>query len=63
MKKRLKNSTEPELISKPRSSASEQYRSVRANLGFLIKDKNYKSILITSAEASAGKTTTGMLRD
>lgn len=60
MKKRLKNSTEPELISKPRSSASEQYRSVRANLGFLIKDKNYKSILITSAEAGAGKTTTGV---
>lgn len=58
MKKHKKITTVPELISNPRSSASEQYRTLRANLAFLVRDKKIKTLMVTSAEAGAGKTTT-----
>lgn len=58
MKKHKLATTTPEIIAHPRSAVSEQYRTLRANLQFLMNDKKLKTLMITSAEASAGKTTT-----
>jgi len=43
----------------PKSPISEAYRDIRTEILFLtLKDKNSKTILVTSAEPQAGKTTT-----
>ncbi|WP_028828656.1 CpsD/CapB family tyrosine-protein kinase [Proteocatella sphenisci] len=49
-----------ELILKklPKSPISEAYRGIRTNLEFANIDKNFKTILCTSATAGEGKTTT-----
>lgn len=59
MSKKEKNkiTTIPEVVSHPTSTASEQYRTIATNLDFLMKDKRLKTIIITSPEAGAGKTT------
>lgn len=58
--RKLKNklTTIPEVVAHPTSSTSEQYRTIATNLEFMIKDKNLKTLIITSPEAGAGKTTT-----
>lgn len=49
-----------ELIVKnsPKSPISEAYRGIRTNLQFANVDKNFKTIMVTSATAGEGKTTT-----
>lgn len=49
-----------ELIVKnePKSPVSEAYRSIRTNLQYANVDKNFKTVLMTSATAGEGKTTT-----
>ncbi len=42
----------------PRSPAAEAYRQVRTNLQYMAVDRDLKSILITSAGAGEGKSTT-----
>lgn len=42
----------------PKSPISEAYRGIRTNLQFSNVDRNYKSIIVTSATAGEGKTTT-----
>lgn len=46
------------LKSLPKSPISEAYRGIRTNLEFANIDKNFKTILVTSATAGEGKTTT-----
>ena len=58
MKKRKAITTVPEIIAHPRSSVSEQYRTLRANIQFMMRDRKMKTLMVTSAEAGAGKTTT-----
>lgn len=58
IKSKNKITTIPEVIAHPTSTASEQYRTIATNLDFIIKDKKLKSIILTSPEAGAGKTTT-----
>ena len=58
MKKHKQITTTPEILAHPRSAVSEQYRTLRANLQFMMRDKNMKTLMVTSAEAGAGKTTT-----
>lgn len=58
MKKHKLITTIPEILAHPRSVVSEQYRTLRANLQFLMRDKGMKTLMVTSAEAGAGKTTT-----
>ncbi len=50
-----KSDTEVMLISMPKASASESIRNLRANLSFSSVDKGLKSLLITSTNASEGK--------
>lgn len=45
-------------ISQPRSSSSEAYRSLRTNLQFLSVQQELRSVLVTSASAGEGKTST-----
>ncbi len=47
-----------ETINAPRSQISESYRGIRTNILFSLADKEPQSILITSALAQEGKTTT-----
>jgi polysaccharide biosynthesis transport protein len=47
-----------ETINAPRSQISECYRGIRTNILFSLADKEPQSILITSALAQEGKTTT-----
>ncbi|MDN4861142.1 CpsD/CapB family tyrosine-protein kinase [Priestia aryabhattai] len=42
----------------PRSHMAEQYRLIRTNIEFSSIDKQVKTIMVTSAEPSEGKTTT-----
>lgn len=49
--------TIPEVVSHPTSTPSEQYRTIATNLDFLMKDQQLKTVIITSPEAGAGKTT------
>lgn len=42
----------------PKSPISEAYRSIRTNLQYANIDKKFKTILVTSATAGEGKTTT-----
>lgn len=42
----------------PKSSVSEQYRNVRTNIEFASVDKKIRSLIVTSANSSEGKTTT-----
>lgn len=58
-RKRPKPDTSP-LIAEidPKSAAAEAYRSLRTNLQFAELDRPCKSIVITSASAGEGKTTT-----
>lgn len=41
----------------PKSPIAEQYRTIRTNLEFKMIDSEFKTILVTSAEAGAGKST------
>lgn len=41
----------------PKSPISEQYRTIRTNIEFMMVDRSYKTLLVTSAEAAAGKST------
>lgn len=41
----------------PKSPISEQYRTIRTNIEFMMGDRGLKSILVTSPEAAAGKST------
>lgn len=56
-KNKNKTTTIPEVVSHPTSTPSEQYRTIATNLDFMMKDKNLKTVIITSPEAGAGKTT------
>lgn len=58
MRKTKQKQLLPEVIIRPTSSVSEQYRTISANISFSMKDKKFKTILVTSPEASAGKSTT-----
>lgn len=42
----------------PKSPISEQYRTIRTTIEFKMIDQGIKSFLVTSSEASAGKSTT-----
>lgn len=42
----------------PAAKASEQYRSIRANIRLLFESQQMKSLLVTSPEGGEGKTTT-----
>lgn len=42
----------------PKSSISEQYRTVRTNIQFSAVDQELKSIMVTSADPAEGKSTT-----
>ena len=50
-----KSSNEVMLVSMPKASVSESIRNLRANLSFSSVDKGLKSLLITSTNASEGK--------
>ena len=54
-KKNNKSSNEVMLVSMPKASVSESIRNLRANLSFSSVDKGLKSLLITSTNASEGK--------
>jgi capsular exopolysaccharide synthesis family protein len=47
-----------ETINAPRSQSSESYRGIRTSILFSLADKEPQSILVTSAVAEEGKTTT-----
>ena len=47
----------PYVLENPRSTAAETFRALRANLEFAMADSPLKTILITSPEPGAGKTT------
>lgn len=49
------NTNEVLLVSMPKASASESIRNLRANLSFSSVDKGLKSLLISSTNASEGK--------
>lgn len=51
--------TSPGLVTlnKPMSHISEQFRTIRTNIQFSMIDDNLKSIVVTSANAGAGKST------
>ena len=42
----------------PKARASEAYRSLRTNIGFLGVDNHIKTIVVTSPDQAEGKTTT-----
>jgi tyrosine-protein kinase Etk/Wzc len=48
------------IINKPKSSLSESFRSIRANLSFFMPNDNQKVILITSSLSGDGKTFTSL---
>ncbi|HYP24527.1 MAG TPA: polysaccharide biosynthesis tyrosine autokinase [Actinomycetota bacterium] len=53
-----KNAKEIVLVSQPRGSASEAYRSLRTSLHFLSGQSQLKSLLVTSPNEGEGKTVT-----
>lgn len=46
------------VLTDPKGSSTEAYRSLRTNLQFILMQRNIKSLLITSASAGEGKTVT-----
>lgn len=58
-KKNIETSSDRRIISSinPKSPITEQYRTIRTNIEFMMADRGYKTILVTSAEAGAGKST------
>ncbi len=58
--KKMKNGFSLSLISylDPKAPASEAYRSLRTNIGYMSLDKQIKTILVTSPGPAEGKTTT-----
>lgn len=62
MRKRLKgkNKIKKNIISliNPKSSITEQYRTIRTNIQFSSVDKEYRTLIVTSAGLGEGKTTT-----
>ncbi|MFV0557014.1 MAG: CpsD/CapB family tyrosine-protein kinase [Lactovum sp.] len=42
----------------PKAPISEQYRTIRTSLEFVMVDRQFKTLMVTSAEAGAGKSTT-----
>lgn len=58
-KKKLENDNNHFIISSinPKSIITEQYRTIRTNLEFQMLDSKLKTLLVTSAEAEAGKST------
>ncbi|MBW3496668.1 CpsD/CapB family tyrosine-protein kinase [Bacillus sp. FDAARGOS_1420] len=58
--KKKKQRQQRQLIThiQPNSSIAEQYRNIRTNIEFASVDKPIKSLLITSPNSEAGKTTT-----
>jgi len=44
--------------SNPESIITEEYRTIRTNIQFLMKEQKYKSILMTSPSLNEGKSTT-----
>lgn len=59
-KKRKKHSVARRLIFKenPKSIIAEQFRTIRTNINFSMPDRNFKTILVTSAGPGEGKSTT-----
>lgn len=60
--KRKKNSQSPErpglvVVNKPTSVVSEQFRTIRTNIQFSMVDETIRSIVVTSAGPSSGKST------
>ncbi|WP_404427705.1 CpsD/CapB family tyrosine-protein kinase [Ureibacillus chungkukjangi] len=57
--KRKKHSLARKLIFKenPKSIISEQYRTIRTNINFSMPDRDFKTILVTSAGPGEGKST------
>jgi len=47
-----------ETISNPSSAGSESFRMLKTNIGYIEPDREIKSIMISSAQTSEGKTTT-----
>ncbi|SFC10912.1 capsular exopolysaccharide family [Alkalibacterium subtropicum] len=58
-KKKQLNQTSPGLVTlnKPMSHISEQFRTIRTNIQFSMIDDTLKSIVVTSANSDAGKST------
>ncbi len=58
----LLNGTKPVVVSEPGSPVAEDYRRIRTNLSFMapVEDTNCRLIVVTSAGASEGKTTTSV---
>ena len=52
-----KNGT-PTTLTDPRSPTAEAYRTLRTNVNYASVDKPLRTLMITSAEAGEGKTTT-----
>ncbi|MFD1020252.1 CpsD/CapB family tyrosine-protein kinase [Thalassobacillus hwangdonensis] len=59
-RKKLANTKARTLITKnnPRSPISEQYRTIRTNLNYASVDRDLKSVMVTSAGPSEGKSLT-----
>ncbi|RND01786.1 polysaccharide biosynthesis tyrosine autokinase [Lysinibacillus halotolerans] len=59
-KKRRRNTMARKVIVKenPKSVIAEQYRTIRTNINFSMPDSDFKTILVTSAGPSEGKSTT-----
>lgn len=58
LKKKHKKSISLIAHSSPKSPITEQYRQIRSNLYFSSRNKEIKTIVVTSPEPSDGKTTT-----
>ena len=58
----LLNGTKPVVVNEPGSPVAEDFRRIRTNLSFMapIEDTNCRLIVVTSAGASEGKTTTSV---
>lgn len=59
-KKKQKQMTEHAglaVIGHPRSQVSEQFRTIRTNIQFSMVDEAIRSVVVTSADANAGKST------
>lgn len=58
-KKQLDTNERPSLVTltRPSSVIAEQFRTIRTNIQFSMVDRNLKTIVITSADPGAGKST------
>lgn len=59
-KKVIHGRRQPIVYEQPRSSVAEQYRNIRTSIEFTSVDKQIRSLMFTSANASEGKTTTAV---